>query len=132
MLGEVGLPGPIRSQHGAYAVHPALLDACFQSVAAPSGAGSRQRRSAAAIGRGPIRATVPPAPRVLRLYEAGHGPIWPGWRRTSCSTSAGAPCADCNWDPESVNRDQGAERAAADRRVEAANAAGCGRWERAC
>jgi polyketide synthase 5 len=38
VLGEVGLPGPIRSQHSAYAVHPALLDACFQSVAAHSGA----------------------------------------------------------------------------------------------
>lgn len=34
MLAEIRLPGPIRSQHGAYGVHPALLDACFQSVAA--------------------------------------------------------------------------------------------------
>ncbi len=31
---EIGLPGSIRSQHGAYVVHPALLDACFQSVGA--------------------------------------------------------------------------------------------------
>lgn len=38
VLGEVGLPGPIRSQHGPYTVHPALLDACFQSVAAHPGA----------------------------------------------------------------------------------------------
>ncbi|OSC31715.1 polyketide synthase [Mycobacterium vulneris] len=38
VLAEVGLPGPIRSQHSAYGVHPALLDACFQSVAAHSGA----------------------------------------------------------------------------------------------
>lgn len=38
VLGEVVLPGPIRSQHGPYAVHPALLDACFQSVAAHPGA----------------------------------------------------------------------------------------------
>ena len=34
VLAEVGLPGPIRSQQGAYGVHPALLDACFQSVVA--------------------------------------------------------------------------------------------------
>ena len=34
VLAEVRLPGPIRSQQGAYGVHPALLDACFQSVAA--------------------------------------------------------------------------------------------------
>ncbi|OBF62394.1 polyketide synthase [Mycobacterium sp. 852002-51971_SCH5477799-a] len=38
VLGEVVLPGAIRSQHGPYAVHPALLDACFQSVAAHPGA----------------------------------------------------------------------------------------------
>ena len=34
VLAEVGLPGAIRSQQSAYGVHPALLDACFQSVAA--------------------------------------------------------------------------------------------------
>ena len=34
VLAEVGLPGAIRSQQAAYGVHPALLDACFQSVAA--------------------------------------------------------------------------------------------------
>ena len=33
MLAEVGLPGAIRSQQAAYGIHPALLDACFQSVA---------------------------------------------------------------------------------------------------
>jgi polyketide synthase 3/4 len=31
-LAEVGLPGAIRSQQSAYTTHPALLDACFQSV----------------------------------------------------------------------------------------------------
>jgi acyl transferase domain-containing protein len=36
VLAEVKLPGPIRSQQSAYGVHPALLDACFQSVAAHS------------------------------------------------------------------------------------------------
>jgi polyketide synthase 5 len=34
VLAEVALPGPLRSQQGAYGVHPALLDACFQSVEA--------------------------------------------------------------------------------------------------
>ncbi|QUR69706.1 acyltransferase domain-containing protein [Mycobacterium spongiae] len=34
LLAEVALPGPLRSQWRAYGVHPALLDACFQSVAA--------------------------------------------------------------------------------------------------
>ncbi|HEU4363205.1 MAG TPA: sulfolipid-1 biosynthesis phthioceranic/hydroxyphthioceranic acid synthase, partial [Mycobacterium sp.] len=34
VLAEVGLPGQIRSQQAAYGLHPALLDACFQSVEA--------------------------------------------------------------------------------------------------
>ena len=34
VLAEVGVPSQIRAQQGAYGVHPALLDACFQSVAA--------------------------------------------------------------------------------------------------
>ena len=34
VLAEVALPGPLRSQQGGYGVHPALLDACFQSVVA--------------------------------------------------------------------------------------------------
>ncbi|OBI74479.1 type I polyketide synthase [Mycobacterium sp. E740] len=34
MLAEVALPRQIRSQQAAYGVHPALLDACFQSVEA--------------------------------------------------------------------------------------------------
>lgn len=34
VLVEVALPGQIRSHQDAYGVHPALLDACFQSVAA--------------------------------------------------------------------------------------------------
>ena len=33
-LAEVALIGPIRTQQAVYGVHPALLDACFQSVAA--------------------------------------------------------------------------------------------------
>lgn len=34
VLAEIGLPSAIRNQQSAYGVHPALLDACFQSVAA--------------------------------------------------------------------------------------------------
>jgi acyl transferase domain-containing protein/acyl carrier protein len=34
VLAEVALPGSIRSQQRAYGIHPALLDACFQSVGA--------------------------------------------------------------------------------------------------
>lgn len=34
VFAEVALPGPIRSQQRAYGTHPALLDACFQAVAA--------------------------------------------------------------------------------------------------
>ncbi len=34
VLAEVALPRQIRTQQGAYHVHPALLDACFQSVEA--------------------------------------------------------------------------------------------------
>ena len=37
VLAEVGLPSAIRGQQSAYGVHPALLDACFQSVAAHPG-----------------------------------------------------------------------------------------------
>ncbi len=32
VLAEVALPGAIRSQQSSYTTHPALLDACFQSV----------------------------------------------------------------------------------------------------
>ena len=34
VLAEIGLPGSIRMHQGIFGVHPALLDACFQSVAA--------------------------------------------------------------------------------------------------
>jgi len=37
VLAEIGLPTAIRGQQSAFRVHPALLDACFQSVAAHPG-----------------------------------------------------------------------------------------------
>ena len=41
VIAEIGLPSVIRTQQSSYGIHPALLDACFQSVAAhPSVAGA--------------------------------------------------------------------------------------------
>ena len=37
VLAEIGLPSVVRGQQSTYGVHPALLDACFQSVAAHPG-----------------------------------------------------------------------------------------------
>lgn len=34
VLGEIAVPHPIRTRQAGYTMHPALLDACFQSVAA--------------------------------------------------------------------------------------------------
>ena len=51
VLVEVALPGQIRSQQDAYGVHPALLDACLQSVEAHSEVQAPGRRCAGvAIG----------------------------------------------------------------------------------
>jgi polyketide synthase 5 len=58
VLAEIALTGSIRSQQGAFGVHPALLDACFQSVAAHPGA--RQ------IGNGGL--LLPLGVRQLRIY----------------------------------------------------------------
>ena len=51
VLAEVALPRQIRSQQDAYGVHPALLDACFQSVEAhPEVQASRRRCAGVAVG----------------------------------------------------------------------------------
>ena len=60
VLAEVGLPAPIRSQQAAYGVHPALLDACFQSVAA--------HPEVQALGDGGL--LLPLGVRRLRAYGA--------------------------------------------------------------
>jgi polyketide synthase 5 len=61
VLAEIGLPGSIRSHHGAFGVHPALLDACFQSVAAYPAAGV----GGGAAGGGLL---LPLGVRQLRVY----------------------------------------------------------------
>ncbi|HEX6401996.1 MAG TPA: sulfolipid-1 biosynthesis phthioceranic/hydroxyphthioceranic acid synthase, partial [Pseudonocardiaceae bacterium] len=60
VLAEVALPREIRSQQGAYSVHPALLDACFQSVEA--------HPDVAALGQGVLG--LPLGVRRLRSYTA--------------------------------------------------------------
>ncbi|MGB3483286.1 MAG: sulfolipid-1 biosynthesis phthioceranic/hydroxyphthioceranic acid synthase [Mycobacterium sp.] len=61
VLAEVSLPGHLRSQHSAYGVHPALLDACFQSV----GASPRVQ----AVGEGVMG--LPLGVKRLRAYGSG-------------------------------------------------------------
>jgi polyketide synthase 5 len=61
---ELLSPTEIRSEEGAYALHPALLDACFQAVAA-----SPQMRS---LGEDTL--SRPLGARRLRAYESGGRP----------------------------------------------------------
>lgn len=58
VLAEVALPASIRSQQSGYTVHPALLDACFQSVAA--------HPSVAEVANGGM--LLPLGVRALRAY----------------------------------------------------------------
>ena len=52
VVAEVALPSRIRSQQTAYGVHPALLDACFQSVAGcPEVQALRRGHLGIAVGR---------------------------------------------------------------------------------
>jgi NADPH:quinone reductase-like Zn-dependent oxidoreductase/NAD(P)-dependent dehydrogenase (short-subunit alcohol dehydrogenase family)/acyl carrier protein len=60
LLAEVRLPGPIRAHQAAYRIHPALLDACFQSVAA----------HLSVLERGDRGLLVPVGVRRLRAYGA--------------------------------------------------------------
>ncbi|MFV0496537.1 sulfolipid-1 biosynthesis phthioceranic/hydroxyphthioceranic acid synthase, partial [Mycobacterium sp.] len=65
LVAEAGLPVSIRSQQTSYVIHPALLDACFQSVAAhpsvrnPDGSGAGRLLLPLGVGRirsyGPAR-----------------------------------------------------------------------------
>jgi polyketide synthase 5 len=62
VLAEIGLPSVIRRQQTSYGVHPALLDACFQSVAAHPGVGN--------AGYGGL--LLPLGVRQLRVHGSGH------------------------------------------------------------
>ena len=75
MLAEIALPGSIRSQQAAFGVHPALLDACFQSVAAIR----RARQSATAVcccrwACGSCAPTRPPAMRAIAYARVTASP----------------------------------------------------------
>jgi acyl transferase domain-containing protein/acyl carrier protein len=58
VLAEIGLPSSIRAHHSAFGVHPALLDACFQSVTA--------HPAARGVGGGGL--LLPLGVRQLRAY----------------------------------------------------------------
>ncbi|MGB9226970.1 acyltransferase domain-containing protein, partial [Mycobacterium sp.] len=77
VLAEVGVPGSIRAQQGAYGVHPALLDACFQSVAA--------HPSARNAGNGGL--LVPLGLRRLRAYGPARHARYCYTTVTECGTT---------------------------------------------
>ena len=73
VLAEVALPGAIRSQQAAYASHPALLDACFQSVIVHPDVAGRGRRRSAVARRCSTAALLPPDPQRALLPDPGDG-----------------------------------------------------------
>lgn len=75
---EVALPREIRSQQDAYGVHPALLDACFQSVEA--------HPDVQALGEDLVG--LPLGIRRLRAYSAVHNAHYCYTRVTKADTSA--------------------------------------------
>jgi polyketide synthase 5 len=77
VLAEVALPGQIRSQQDAYGVHPALLDACFQSVAA--------HPEVRALGEDVL--ALPLGIRRLRAYGAARSARYCCTRVTKADTS---------------------------------------------
>ena len=77
VLAEVALPRQIRSQQDAYGVHPALLDACFQSVEA--------HPDVRALGEGVLG--LPLGIRRLRSYGAARSARYCYTRVTKADTS---------------------------------------------
>jgi polyketide synthase 5 len=77
VLAEVALPSTIRAQQAAYGVHPALLDACFQSVAAHP----------AVRGTGTGGLLLPLGVRRLRSYGSTRGARFCHTRITSADGS---------------------------------------------
>jgi polyketide synthase 5 len=80
LLAEIGLPGPIRSHLSAFSAHPALLDACFQSVAAHP----RARQ----IGNGGL--LLPIGVRQLRVYGPARNARYCHARVTASATGLDA------------------------------------------
>ncbi|MCU1694615.1 MAG: mycocerosic acid synthase [Mycobacterium sp.] len=76
VLAEVAANGPIRAEQAAYGVHPALLDACFQSVAA--------HPDVQAIGGDGL--AVPTGARRLRAYDSARNARYCLTRVTASST----------------------------------------------
>ena len=77
VLVEVALPSQIRSQQDAYGIHPALLDACFQSVAA--------HPEVQALGEDVL--ALPLGIRRLRAYGAARSARYCYTRVTKADTS---------------------------------------------
>jgi polyketide synthase 5 len=77
VLAEVALPRQIRSQQAAYGVHPALLDACFQSVEA--------HPDVQALGEGALGLVL--GIRRLRSYNAARNVHYCYTRVTKADTS---------------------------------------------
>ncbi|OBA84281.1 polyketide synthase [Mycobacterium sp. 1164966.3] len=77
ILAEVALPRQIRSQQDAYGAHPALLDACFQSVAA--------HPEVQAIGEHML--ALPLSIRRLRAYDSARNAHYCYTRITYADTS---------------------------------------------
>ncbi|MGE0783503.1 sulfolipid-1 biosynthesis phthioceranic/hydroxyphthioceranic acid synthase [Mycolicibacterium sp.] len=77
VLAEVALPRDFRSQQDAYHVHPALLDACFQSVAA--------HPEVAALGGDAL--ALPLAIRQLRCHGTARGARYCLTRITAVDTT---------------------------------------------
>ncbi|MEZ0364244.1 sulfolipid-1 biosynthesis phthioceranic/hydroxyphthioceranic acid synthase [Mycobacterium sp. pUA109] len=77
VLAEVALPSQIRSQQDAYGMHPALLDACFQSVAA--------HPDVRALGEDGL--ALPLSIRRLRSYRTARGAHYCHTRVTKADTT---------------------------------------------
>ena len=77
VLAEVAVPRQIRSQQGAYGMHPALLDACFQSVEA--------HPDVQALGEGVLG--LPLGVRRLRAYSPARDARYCYTRVTQADTS---------------------------------------------
>lgn len=79
LLAEVTLPGDLRSQQSGYHIHPALLDACFQSVAAAlGGAGQSEGALLLPLGVARLRQVRPGRDArfcVVRVLKADAGAI---------------------------------------------------------